>query len=109
MAAKCNRKGEILKDNVILRVRRDLCVGCGLCAESCPQQAISLHSAQAKIDQNRCNHCGLCLDVCPRGAIVEVAPISRRDLQYTVTALKDRTEDIMARIENLTEQQRRSK
>jgi len=103
-----SKKGEILKDNLILRVRKDLCLGCGLCVESCPRQAISLKSGQAHIDQNRCNYCGLCLDVCPQGAIAELTPVSRRELQATVTGLKDRTEDIIARIEKLTEQQRRS-
>jgi len=97
-----------LKDNVILRVRKDLCLGCGLCAESCPQQAISLQSGQVKIYHNRCNHCGLCLDVCPQGAIVEVTPVSQHDLQDTVAALKGRAGDIIARIERLTEQQRQS-
>lgn len=94
-----------MKDNIILRVRKDLCVGCGLCAESCPQQAISLQAGQAKIYRNRCNHCGICLDVCPRGAIVEVVPVSLPDFQSSVTELKGRTEDIIARIEKLTARQ----
>ena len=100
-----SKKGEILKDNLVLRVRKDLCLGCGLCVESCPRQAISLQSGLAQIDQNRCNHCGLCLDVCPQGAIVELRPVSRRELQATVIGLKDRTENIIARIEKLKEQQ----
>ncbi|HEY79262.1 MAG TPA: 4Fe-4S binding protein [Dehalococcoidia bacterium] len=90
-----------MKDDLVLRVRKDLCLGCGLCAESCPRQAISLPSGQAQIDQNRCNRCGLCLDVCPQGAITELTPVSRRELQAAVTGLKDRTEDILARIERL--------
>ena len=101
------KKGKILKSNLVLRIRKDLCLGCGLCVESCPRQAISLQSGQAQIDQNRCNHCGLCLDVCPQGAILELRPVSRRELQATVIGLKDRTEDIIARIEKLKEQQRR--
>ena len=92
----------------MLRVREDLCLGCGLCAESCPQQAISLQSGQAQIDQTRCNHCGLCLDVCPQRAIVELPPVSEHELQATVTELKDRANDIIARVEKLKEQQRRS-
>jgi len=93
--------GEILKVNLVLQVRKDLCLGCGLCAESCPQQAISFQSGQAYIDQSKCNHCGLCLDVCPQGAIVELVPVSKGELEATVTALKDRTNDIIARIEKL--------
>lgn len=102
-----SKKGEILKDNLVLRVRKDLCLGCGLCAESCPRQAISLKSSQAQIDQNRCNHCGLCVDACPQRAIAELRPVSRRELQATVTGLKDRTENIIARIEKLKQQQQR--
>ena len=55
-----------------MRVRKDLCVGCGLCTESCPRGAISLQFGQARIYQERCNHCGFCLDACPQGAIVEL-------------------------------------
>jgi len=85
----------------MLRVRKDLCLGCGLCVESCPQQAISVVSATAEIDQRQCNQCRLCLDVCPQGAIIELTPVSRRELQATVTGLKDRAQDIIARIESL--------
>ena len=96
-----------MKDNLVLRVRKDLCLGCGLCADSCPRQAILLQSGLAHIDQSRCNHCGLCLDVCPQGAIIELTPASRRELQATVAGLKSRTEDIIARIEKLREHQQR--
>ena len=103
------RKGKILKDNLILWVRKDLCLGCGLCAESCPRQAISLPSGQAHIDQDRCNRCGICPDACPQGAIVELSPVSKSELEATVTALKHKTDDIISRIEKITEQQQRSK
>jgi ferredoxin len=85
----------------VLQIRKDLCLGCGLCASSCPQQAISLLSGQAEIDNNRCNHCGLCLGVCPRGAIIERTPISVNELQTTVASLKQRTNDLVSRIEKL--------
>ena len=101
-----SNKEEILKDKLGLRVRRDLCLGCGLCVETCPRQAISLQSGLAQIDQNRCNHCVLCLAVCPQGAIIELAPVSRHELHATVTDLKDREEDIIARIDKLREHQR---
>jgi ferredoxin len=89
----------------MLRVRKDLCLGCGLCVESCPQQAISIASATAEINQGRCNQCHICLDVCPQGAIIELTPISRHELQATVTGLKNRTEDIITRIDKLKAQQ----
>jgi ferredoxin len=91
----------------MLRVRRDLCRGCGLCIESCPQQAITIVSATAQIIQERCNQCRRCLEVCPQGAITEMAPVSGDELQATVTGLKDKAEDIIGRIERLKEKQRR--
>ena len=100
-------KEEILKDNLVLRVRKDLCLGCGLCADTCPRQAISLQSGLPQIDQTRCNHCGLCLDACPQEAIIELMPVSRQELQATVIGLKDRAEDIIAKIDKLREHQRR--
>ena len=40
-------------DDLVLRVRKDLCLGCGLCIETCPRQAISLQSGLAQIDHNK--------------------------------------------------------
>ena len=91
----------------MLRVRSDLCRGCGICIESCPQQAISIVSGTAYIIQERCNQCRRCVEVCPQGAITEMAPVSGHELQATVTGLKDKAEDIIVRIERLKEKQRR--
>ena len=86
----------------MIQVRRDLCLGCGLCAQTCPTGAISLSWDNAEIDQSRCTQCRLCLDVCPQGAIVELVPVSKNELQATVTSLKQKTSDLIERIENLT-------
>lgn len=85
----------------MLQIRKDLCLGCGLCAQYCPQEAIWLPKEQAEIDQNRCNLCRLCLEVCPQGAIVETVPVSRDELQTMVIALKQRAIALTERIERL--------
>jgi ferredoxin len=85
----------------MLKVRRDLCLRCGLCAENCPTGAISLRWGQAAIDQSRCNQCRLCLDVCPQGAIVELVSVSKEELQASIVSLKQKTSDIIERIENI--------
>ena len=85
----------------MLQVRKDLCLGCGLCVDNCPQQAVWLLWGQAEIDQSKCNHCGLCLDVCPQGAIAELTPVSEAELATTVGSLKQRADDLMRRIEKL--------
>jgi len=45
------------------------CSGCGLCAESCYVDAISLSEGRASIDAELCKGCGRCLMACPTGAI----------------------------------------
>lgn len=42
--------------------------GCDACAQSCPHEAISLHSG-VEIDPGRCTGCGLCTQSCPTGAL----------------------------------------
>jgi formate hydrogenlyase subunit 6/NADH:ubiquinone oxidoreductase subunit I len=85
----------------MLQVRSDLCLGCGICAQSCPRSAILVLWGQAEIDQSRCNSCGLCLDLCPQGAIVEVVPVSREELKDTISSLKRQADDLLARIDRL--------
>ncbi len=85
----------------MLWVRNGLCIGCGLCIESCPREAISVQFGQARIDQVRCNRCGICLDVCPQGAIIEMVPVSQDELEATVSSLKQRANELTERIEGL--------
>jgi len=51
------------------RVDRGLCVQCGVCAEVCPPQAISVGAKGVRIDYRRCIRCYCCQEVCPEGAM----------------------------------------
>ena len=44
------------------------CISCGVCAEECPVDAISVGDGKYVIDQNLCISCGACAAICPVGA-----------------------------------------
>ena len=46
----------------------DECIGCGTCAEVCPQDCIEKGSPY-KINRNHCLHCGNCFEHCPVQAV----------------------------------------
>ena len=47
------------------------CIGCGRCAEECPQKCI-LPGQPYKIEKEHCLRCGLCMEVCPAEAVVRL-------------------------------------
>lgn len=46
----------------------DACIGCGTCAENCPQRCIE-PGTPYQIQQEHCLHCGNCHAVCPVQAV----------------------------------------
>ncbi|MDR3565240.1 MAG: DUF362 domain-containing protein [Negativicutes bacterium] len=50
-------------------VDQDKCVGCGRCAEICPEQAAVITEKKAHIALDKCIGCGECMTVCPVKAI----------------------------------------
>lgn len=44
------------------------CIGCGICADNCPFDAIRVED-KAKISGIKCKSCGICARVCPQNAI----------------------------------------
>ena len=54
-----------------IRVKKNMCISCGLCSKYC-EMGIDVRSyAQAGVDFTRasCVGCGLCAEVCPRGVL----------------------------------------
>ncbi len=48
----------------------DDCSGCGICAETCPDDAIIMEEDEAIVIQDRCRLCGACAGVCPENRIL---------------------------------------
>lgn len=49
----------------------DSCIGCGICAEKCPELCITPGSPSV-IDQSHCLRCGICQEACPVQAIAKL-------------------------------------
>ena len=58
------------KDLITYRVTDD-CIGCTLCAQHCPADAIAMTPyAKHSIDPEKCTRCDTCRQVCPTDAVV---------------------------------------
>lgn len=53
----------------LANVNDEDCIGCGICVEKCPMEAIKLEDNIANIDENRCIGCGVCVHHCPEEAM----------------------------------------
>ncbi|MDO4305017.1 MAG: DUF362 domain-containing protein, partial [Bacillota bacterium] len=59
--------GKLLKSYP--QLNKDLCVGCGKCAESCPAHIITIKDKKAKFKKKGCISCFCCQEMCPMKAI----------------------------------------
>ncbi|MDL2294108.1 DUF362 domain-containing protein [Ruminococcaceae bacterium OttesenSCG-928-D13] len=50
-------------------ISKPACIGCGKCAEICPQKVIAIDNRKAKISPKNCIHCFCCHEICPVHAI----------------------------------------
>jgi uncharacterized protein (DUF362 family) len=51
-------------------IATDSCVLCGLCAEHCPPQVMTIRGQKLEIDHATCIRCFCCQELCPHGAIL---------------------------------------
>ena len=55
---------------VTLELDAEVCTGCGMCREVCPQGVFSVERGKARIrDKDACMECGACAGNCPAEAI----------------------------------------
>ncbi|MBN1891302.1 MAG: ATP-binding protein [Clostridiales bacterium] len=67
-------------------IDEDSCIGCGICAEACRFQALSMNDANiAVLSLYACEGCGLCERLCPVGAITMVDDIAGQRMLYRLS------------------------
>ncbi|MBU0935683.1 MAG: 4Fe-4S binding protein [Spirochaetes bacterium] len=69
-----------MASRTIIEINEDLCDGCGLCAQGCPEGALQIIDGKARmVGDSLCDGLGACIGDCPRGAI---ATIQREAEEY---------------------------
>jgi ferredoxin len=59
-----------MPERKILRIDRDRCTGCGLCASACAEGAIEMRDGKAVlVKDSYCDGLGACIGECPAGAL----------------------------------------
>lgn len=59
-----------------------LCIGCGLCMQSCRFAAICKENGVYAVDEYACEECGVCAYVCPQGAAALRDDVSGQVMRY---------------------------
>ena len=68
--------GAVLKTRPVLK--KDMCIGCGVCKNICPAKAIKIEKKKAVIDRKACIRCFCCQEFCPKSAMkVHRTPIAK--------------------------------
>jgi heterodisulfide reductase subunit A len=81
-------RGKIRVESMIAHVNQDLCIGCGLCQEICPYQAMTIQNKKSKTIPALCGGCGTCASTCPEHAITMKHYTNKQILAEVVTAFQ---------------------
>ena len=68
--------GAMKRENGIVIIDEDICVGCGVCVQACPIGAIKIIESKAI----KCDLCGKCVEMCPTNALTFCETTEEADL-----------------------------
>ncbi|MCG8686762.1 MAG: DUF362 domain-containing protein, partial [Desulfobacterales bacterium] len=91
-----SRRGKLDQhSNVSPKIKRKTCIGCGLCADHCPGDAIYLDDKKAYVRKEDCIGCAECIVRCPTQSVninwnQDVPVFLEKMMEYTVGVLKDK-------------------
>lgn len=54
---------------MVVKIYKEKCIGCGLCVETCPFDALTLINGVVEVEPEKCTDCGACVKVCPTEAL----------------------------------------
>jgi hypothetical protein len=64
-----SKRGKLTQHAALTLAIGDDCTRCGVCADHCPADAITLDEVKAHIDQDKCIGCAECMAMCRFGAV----------------------------------------
>ncbi|MFW6265957.1 MAG: FAD-binding protein [Halanaerobiales bacterium] len=66
---------------MMLKIIKDNCVGCEICIDKCPFDALEMDNGIAVVDHDTCTMCGICVNACDYDAIeLEKEKKQKKDL-----------------------------
>lgn len=70
---------ELISPEFALLYKKNKCIGCGQCVESCPKDAITFTEAGPAIDEDSCDGCLICVEDCCSEALYTKAKMRSVD------------------------------
>lgn len=69
----------------MIKIDKDLCIGCGACTSVCPTNSLTLEEdGKCSVNNESCIQCLACISTCPVEAISEQEETKEEDIKSTV-------------------------
>lgn len=81
----------VCKNLTIYYIDQEACIGCGICSNNCPVNAIAGEGKKPhKIHQEQCITCGICFNKCPANAVK--IGVARMNIKINGRTIKENRE-----------------